>query len=172
MGVIGLSSRLGAFSLTIPSSSRKRVRIFQYAYPTRITNLKLMETILETKSIHQALLVEEIHKGRVIKHSDILYIEAQDNYSMLYLVDNDKVIVSRTLKSFEEELNSSGFIRCHKSYMVNGLYIKEYMIKKSEFILILQNQMQLIVARRRISMMKRFLHKNENAYPKTKPYKR
>ena len=71
-----------------------------------------------------------------ILYSDILYAEAMDNYSIIYLV-NKKHIVPHTLKSLFELLEPFDFIRTHRSYIVNSKKIsaispKSVLIDKTE----------------------------------------
>lgn len=49
---------------------------------------------------------------------DILYVEAFDNYSKVS-TSGGVYIVSHTLKSVEEKLAPKGFVRVHRSYLVN-----------------------------------------------------
>lgn len=49
---------------------------------------------------------------------DILYIEAFDNYAKV-VTATEKHIVSHTLKSVEEKLAGRGFVRVHRSFLVN-----------------------------------------------------
>ena len=60
------------------------------------------------------------HNGKMIKLllDDILYIEADRNYSIL-VTPKGTYLISTTLKVLEEELNCQKFIRVHRSYMVN-----------------------------------------------------
>ena len=62
----------------------------------------------------------------VIEMQDIIYCKADDNYTELYLKDNYKKLVSKTLKYFENLLKENGFARIHKSYLVNVSYISSY----------------------------------------------
>ena len=55
---------------------------------------------------------------KAIQTSDILYAESDDNYTAIYLADK-KYVVPHTLKSVEEKLSAKGFIRSHKSYLIN-----------------------------------------------------
>jgi two-component system LytT family response regulator len=41
-------------------------------------------------------------------------------------VEGEKIIVSRTLKEYEEMLTECGFYRIHKSYLVNLQHIKRF----------------------------------------------
>ncbi len=50
--------------------------------------------------------------------SDILYIEAFDNYAKV-VTAKEKHIVSHTLKSVEQKLEGKGFVRIHRSFLVN-----------------------------------------------------
>lgn len=54
--------------------------------------------------------------------NDILYIEGLKNYVSLHLT-NKQIITYNTLKHFESELPSSGFIKIHKSYIVSIQHI-------------------------------------------------
>lgn len=61
-----------------------------------------------------------------INIDDIIYLEANDNYSNIYLSTNQKFVVSRTLKDFEELLPADVFIRIHHSSIVNKFYVHKY----------------------------------------------
>lgn len=53
-----------------------------------------------------------------VMSSDILYVEAYDNYANVFTVTN-KFLISHTLKSVEDKLLSFGFRRIHRSYLIN-----------------------------------------------------
>jgi two-component system LytT family response regulator len=57
--------------------------------------------------------------------NDILYLEGMNNYTAFHLVARPKIIVSKTLKEFEELLTDSGFIRIHKSNIINISHMKK-----------------------------------------------
>ncbi|WP_025740963.1 LytR/AlgR family response regulator transcription factor [Aquimarina pacifica] len=61
----------------------------------------------------------------VLQISDIMYCEADDNYTKIYL-DKGQKLVSKTLKYFEDSLHQHGFARIHKSYLVNISKIVRY----------------------------------------------
>ncbi|MBN2669231.1 MAG: tetratricopeptide repeat protein [Bacteroidales bacterium] len=59
--------------------------------------------------------------------SQILFIEANDNYSMFYYIKENnltKEMIRGNLKSMQEQIKSDILIRCHKSYIVNLSKIK------------------------------------------------
>lgn len=65
--------------------------------------------------------------GVIIKPiEDIMYIESNNNYSLFYFNNGDQVLVTKTLKYYEETLDSDTFTRIHQSFLVNINYIEEY----------------------------------------------
>ena len=46
-------------------------------------------------------------KNTEINIDDIIYINASNNYSIIYLLDNKEIITSKTLKEFDLKLNNS-----------------------------------------------------------------
>lgn len=53
-----------------------------------------------------------------VNYEDIVYIEGLKDYVIIRL-PNDRVITLQTMKSLEEKLPQSSFIRIHRSYIVN-----------------------------------------------------
>lgn len=69
--------------------------------------------------------------GYLFIHPDnILYCQADVEYTRIYTIDGRKHLISKNLKHFETVLNKKRFVRSHKSYLVNIDYIKLYV--KSE----------------------------------------
>jgi two-component system LytT family response regulator len=57
---------------------------------------------------------------------DILRVEAMSNYSSFFLMDKQRIVVSRTLKEFEEVLVPYQFFRANRSQIVNLNQIAKY----------------------------------------------
>jgi len=58
---------------------------------------------------------------------DIVMCKAEGNYSVIYLdAKQNKEIVSRTLKEFEDMLKEFNFFRVHRTYLINLNHLKEY----------------------------------------------
>jgi DNA-binding LytR/AlgR family response regulator len=66
------------------------------------------------------------HKDRMVKVllADILYVEADRNYSRIF-TRNKEYVLSITLKVMEEKVPSRLFIRIHRSYIVNIAQVDE-----------------------------------------------
>ncbi|OWP87083.1 hypothetical protein BWK60_05515 [Flavobacterium covae] len=62
-----------------------------------------------------------------IEINDILFIKGEGAYSEIFFTNNDKLLVSRNLKNFEDIIcEQKNFIRIHKSFILNTNYIKSY----------------------------------------------
>lgn len=82
--------------------------------------------------------------------SQIIFCKASDNYTELYLTDNRKAIVVKTLKLTEEYLEARGFIRIHRTYLINMVHAQEYLKSGGEGgVVIMSGQQKLPIARSR-----------------------
>lgn len=71
-----------------------------------------------------------------VELSDILYLKADGAYTEIIMKNNERKLISKKIKFFEEVLSDKPhFYRCHRSYMVNLNGIKKYI--KSESMIIL-----------------------------------
>lgn len=57
--------------------------------------------------------------------ADILYCEAESNYTTVVL-NNRKIVVSKTLKEIDEALSGPAFYRIHHSYLINLAHVQKY----------------------------------------------
>lgn len=93
----------------------------------------------------------------IIDLSDILYIKGDDNISTIYLTKKRKITISKTLKYFEDLLNSN-FIRIHKSYILNSKFASRIISKEVHFIE-LEDGTQLPISRRNYSKVNEVFNK-------------
>lgn len=66
------------------------------------------------------------HGFRHINVSEIVHCEAQSNYTVVYLTDGSKIMLSRTLHEFEKQLADFGFLRVHHKHLINLDHFVEY----------------------------------------------
>jgi two-component system, LytTR family, response regulator len=82
------------------------------------------------------------------KVKDILYIQAEGAYCSFYLLGGERFVVSKTMKYYADVLLEEGFIKPHKSFVVNQGYVKK-MKSGEESEIILNNDVTIPVSRRR-----------------------
>ncbi|MEM7368439.1 MAG: response regulator [Bacteroidota bacterium] len=115
------------------------------------TNLASHTKILIENFDHNSvkkLVIQNVNGFRVIPLDDILYLQGDVNYTRFFLRDGDKLLASKTLKEYENFLSDIGFFRIHQSYLINLMYVKEY-IKGDGGMVVMQNNQHLNLSRRR-----------------------
>ncbi|MBK9255787.1 MAG: LytTR family transcriptional regulator [Saprospiraceae bacterium] len=98
-----------------------------------------------------------IHAGKVhimVRMTDILYIEAQSNYTTVYIRNKNAILVSKTLKYWENTLDKNLFIRCHRSYLVNRHEIKMY--DRKERIVELSNNVNVVANKKFCNQIEKY----------------
>lgn len=81
-----------------------------------------------------------------VKLSDILYIKGDGAYSEFVLLNNEKILVSKNLKTYEDMLNPFGyFIRISKQHIINKQYVVK-ILKGSGSKVLLKNDVTLQVS--------------------------
>ena len=116
---------------------------------SKTRNIELVrEKLLSLKpvisQVSDKITIPQQNGFEVLEIKDILYCQADDNYTNIFLKDT-KRLVSKTLKYFEEILSENGFARVHKSYLVNVNEIKEYKKGKGGSV-VLTNGKQVMVS--------------------------
>lgn len=84
----------------------------------------------------------------LVKVEDVIYCQSDSNYTIFHLNNKARILVSRSLKEYDEILSSQGFYRIHQSYLINLSYVKKY-VKGEGGNVILENGKELDVSRRR-----------------------
>ena len=72
------------------------------------------------------LIVPEVEGFSVVKLSEMVRCEGSRNYTDFFLLNGKKLTASKSLKEFEEVLGEHGFIRIHKSHIVNIYHVEKY----------------------------------------------
>jgi len=105
------------------------------------------------------LCIPSLKGFQVIDLEDILYGEASGNYTIFYFTDQRSVCTSKPIHEYEALLADSGFVRIHKSCLINLLHVKEYIRGEGGSIKISGGQ-ELEVSRRKkdlfLSKMKQY----------------
>ena len=80
--------------------------------------------------------------------SDIIRCESEDNYTKFFIKNSKPILISKTLKEYEELLTEHGFERIHQSHLINLNYLKSY-IKKEGGYVIMADDSQLPISQRK-----------------------
>ena len=110
----------------------------------------LQQNLSETEQ-QKKILLRSKQKTELINLSDIRYLNSDMNYTTFYLTENKRIVISKTLKEFEETLcdcDNSQFIRIHKTSIVNLKYVTK-IERYEECFVVLNDETRLEVSRRK-----------------------
>lgn len=120
----------------------------------------LLQRVQHSASINK-IAVPTMEGLQMILIEDIIYGEADDNYTILHLRQKRKVVVSTTLKDIEETLTEFPFARVHRCFLVNLNAIEKY-VKGDGGYLIMSDGSSIDVSRtRKESLLRRLLPNKE-----------
>lgn len=119
---------------------------------------KVLQDIVLTNSVEKTVVPTKDGLA-IVKNTEIIHLEAMENYTMIYLVGGKKYMSSRSIKAFEDRLDTNMFFRVHKSHIINiAHHLKEF-LRTEGLIAVLSDGTQVPVARRKLQ---EFLDKIEN----------
>jgi len=107
----------------------------------------LARTLNDRKEFLDRIVVKQNQKITIIPVDEIKYIEAQDDYVMLY-TGKGNFLKEKTMKFYEENLDPKNFIRIHRSYIVKISNIKQIdLLEKDSYKIILTDGTHLPVSK-------------------------
>lgn len=83
----------------------------------------------------------------ILETDNIIRCESDGNYTLFFTNDNEKIMVSSTIKDFVEFLEECNFFRVHQSHLINLNYLKRF--KKEELICVLKDNTEVPVSYRK-----------------------
>src|SRR5690554_164219 len=93
---------------------------------------------------------------QIVEIKNIVRCQSDSNYTNIFCKDENKVLISRTLKEIEELLTDHGFIRVHQSHLINPQYVKG-ILKHDGGSLIMQDDEEIPVSRQKSKQINEIL---------------
>ncbi len=136
-----------SYYLMKPISIDDLIKAVDYVTEIKIKEEALQDQVLvpKTMSVNGKITIPQQNGFEVLETAQILYCKADDNYTEIFLDNNKKKLVSKTLKYFEDALSESGFARVHKSYLVNVNEVIKYVKGKGGSV-VLSNGKEIMVS--------------------------
>ncbi len=115
-------------------------------YPkTQIENLKT-QLHAPKKTLPDKIALPFQNGVTFVHISEIIYCEADNNYTKFYLSNGNYSIVSKTLRDIQEILEEKNFLRVHRQYLINLDHVSKYVKGEGNY-LVMSNEMSIPVAR-------------------------
>ncbi|MEM1121347.1 MAG: LytTR family DNA-binding domain-containing protein [Bacteroidota bacterium] len=108
----------------------------------------LFSKVYNNPNAFEKLSISAIDGIYFVHIRDVLRLEAEDNYTHIYLKNGSKITASRTIKWYEELLEPMNFYRVHKRHVINLNYMQKF-VKGDGGYLVMDDGKNIEVSRRR-----------------------
>jgi two-component system LytT family response regulator len=146
-----------AYYLMKPINIDELIKAVDYVVAVKEKEYHLADRVLSSKgaSVQGKLTLPQQDGFQVLNISDILYCKADDNYTEIHLAQK-RLVVSKTLKYFEDVLANFTFARIHKSYLVNVNEVVQYKRGKGGSVVVSNGKELLVAASRKKELLSYF----------------
>ena len=116
----------------------------------------LLENIKKQTNSFKRIALSNSDGIHLFDISDIIRCESEDNYTKFFIKNNKTILISKTLKEYEELLAAHGFERIHQSHLINLAYLKSY-IKKDGGYVVMSDNSNLPISQRKKERLQEIL---------------
>jgi len=122
-------------------------------FSSQLQNLEKL--LLQNASVKDARIgIGMADKIVFVDIANILYCIAEGAYTNVYLADGKKIVASRTLGEFEQQLVSHDFFRIHHSNLINLRHVKEFQRFNGGYVIMDNNEKLEVSHRKRNDFLK------------------
>ena len=121
----------------------------------------LLENIRKETDNFKRIALSNSDGIHLIDVSDIIRCESNDNYTNFIIKNRKPILISKTLKEYEELLTEYDFVRIHQSHLINLSYVKSFE-KKENGLLLMADDSYLPIAQRKRVLLNDILSKKIN----------
>ncbi len=117
----------------------------------------LQESISSIAVTDKKIVLKDNESIYFVKVSDIVRCKAEGPYTEFYLMSDQKIIISKSLKEYEEVLEPFGFVRTHHSHLINIKHISRF-DKADGGVLVMDNEHVVPVSQRKRELILELLN--------------
>jgi two-component system LytT family response regulator len=132
----------------------KAISKFLTMHPDQLQLKKLLNEVLPQQTDQDRIVVKNGADIRIVPVNDIVYFEAMDDYVKIF-TQNGMFMKKQTLSFFEKQLEDKGFVRIHRSILLNSIEL--YRIEpgeKDQYLVITKSGKKLSLSRQGYSRLR------------------
>jgi two-component system LytT family response regulator len=133
-----------------PTNLIEAVKKVEESMSSEDLNLKLkilLSNIAEPIKNKKKIVLKTMERIYSVDIDDIIRLESDGGYTKVYLLDGKRIMVSRTMKEFDDLLMDAGFLRVHHSHLVNMNHL--FCFEKAEGHLVMKDESIVPVSNRK-----------------------
>ena len=119
-------------------------------------NYDLLLNTVKEQSAPKRMALHTLEKIHVTDIADIVRCESNGNYTTFYFKNGQKLLVTKTLKEYDQMLSEYKFARVHQSHLINAQQIKEF-VKVDGGYIVMRDGSKIPVSLRKKSVVMKLL---------------
>ncbi|MCB0651750.1 MAG: response regulator transcription factor [Saprospiraceae bacterium] len=139
-----------------PEQLQEAVQRAQVFSGNRKESLEMIKGSMQQGTLPQHIALHTQDKIQLIKIDEIIRCEANGNYTTFYFEQGNSLLVTKTLKEFDQTLTPQHFLRVHQSHLINSRKIKAF-VKTDGGYIVMQDGAKISVSVRKRTAVMRFL---------------
>lgn len=108
----------------------------------------LEENLKNINNSNKKVIIKTAESMHLLEVKNIICCDSDSSYTTIHTAEGDKILVSKTLKEYEDMLGDCGFYRVHKSYLINLVHIRRFDRQEGGAV-VLSNGLKIPVASRK-----------------------
>jgi two-component system LytT family response regulator len=116
---------------------------------SQLRHTALIENIKEKKNSPNKIVLPTNEEYHIVSPDEIIRCQSDNYYTNIFLTNGKKVLVSKTLKEYEQLLSDSGFLRTHNSHLINIKYIKTFVRLEGGYIVMTDDKIVPVSRRKK-----------------------
>ncbi len=117
--------------------------------------LPVLKAHFYQKESPKTIALHTAEKIQIARLEEILRMEADGNYTVVHFTSGQKLLLTKTLKEFDQLLETAGFLRVHQSHLVNFDHIKEFIKTDGGYLLMADGERVPVAVRKRGEVLER-----------------
>jgi two-component system, LytTR family, response regulator len=129
-------------------------KLVQHTFIKQLDALK--ENINPLSIKNKKIVIKTSDNIYLLNTRDIIHCGSDDCYTVIESVNEEKIIVSKVLKEYDELLSNYGFFRVHRSHLVNLQHIKRFEKQEGGYVVMSNNKKIPVSSRSRERLLELF----------------
>jgi two-component system LytT family response regulator len=132
-------------------------RAENFAHELFASQLQTLEENLKTEFRHKKKIVLKTQENiYLVELQNITYCESDGCYTHVNTTAGDRILISKTLREFDDMFSDSGFYRVHKSYLINLSHINRFEKQEGGFVILSDGNKIPVASRKREDLLELF----------------
>jgi len=100
----------------------------------------LLQQLKKPETSASKIALQMQSETRYVALSEIIRCEADNTYTFFFLTNDEKILVSKSLKEYADLLQPNGFLRTHQSHLVNPAFVKSWLKEDGGILLLISGE--------------------------------